>query len=610
MNDKQTSVEVTVPTSADKRPTPPVEARILRLVQGAPERRALARGEVDAIIDPASGLAILLPDAQAALIDLKRHFRSLVNLASDGIWEQDEQYRFTACSGTALGAATVAEMLGHSLWDLAFVNCDAADWSAHRAQLEHHTVFRDLELCHRDAQGRAHYLSISGEPKFDAGGRFSGYRGITRDITSRRTTDTDRAHSVALQRATLNALMSPACLLSEDGVIVDNNTSWRTWAELPGAGVAVGSHYLSACTEHRALVAFDSAAMAAGLAQVASGERALFRFEHGFNTEIGPRWLMVSVSSLRAPGVSQLLIVHEDVSEQKRSAQWLALESTVAARLARATDATAGIRAVLAAVCEAQRWDCGQYFEHDASTASLGHVAQWSEASAAEVEKFLAKSPSGRFRADAGLAGRVCQANQPLWLRDAHNDARGASALPHEIGLRGVFIFPVSVDGALFGVLAFGSRNELSEPDESCLRSVASIGNLLGHFLRRETELTRLRRSEQRFRRYTALGSDWHWETDSEGRFVATTAAGIGGVGDLLGKRLWELPHLRVSDGEWTRLKAEIAAQWSFCDFECAAKLSDGREARYYLSGEPVFDESGTFSGFVGIGLDITQRAR
>lgn len=554
----------------------------------------------------ASGLAILLPDAQAALIDLKRHFRSLVNLASDGIWEQDEQYRFTACSGTALGAATVADTLGHTLWELAFENCDAPDWSAHRAQLEHHAVFRDLELCHRDAQDRAHYLSISGEPKFDAGGRFSGYR----DITARRTTDSDRAHSVALQRATLNALVSPACLLSEDGLIVEHNLSWGAWAELPGAGMAVGSHYLNACAEHRALVAFDSAPMAAGLAQVAGGERALFRFEHGFNTMAGPRWLMVSVSALRAPGVSQLLVVHEDVSEQKRSAQWLALESSVAARLARATDATAGIHAVLAAVCEAQRWDCGQYFEHDASSASLGHVAQWSEASATEVEKFLAKSPSGRFRADAGLAGRVCQAKQPLWLRDAHNDARGASALPPEIGLRGVFIFPVSVDATLFGVLAFGSRNELSEPDESCLRSVANIGNLLGHFLRREAELTRLRHSEQRFSRYTALGCHWHWETDSEGRFVATTAPGIGGVGDILGKRLWELPHLRVSDEEWTRLKAEIAAQWSFCDFECAAMLSDGREARYYLSGEPAFDATGTFTGFLGIGLDVTQRAR
>ena len=304
MNDKQASSEAAITNVTDKRPALAIQARILRLVQGAPERRALARGEVDTIIDPASGLAILLPAAQAALIDLKRHFRSLVNLASDGIWEQDSQYRFTACSGSALGAATVAEMLGHSLWELAFVNCDAADWSAHRAQLEHHAVFRDLELCHRDGQGRAHYLSISGEPKFDASGRFSGYRGITRDITLRRTTDTDRAHSVALQRATLNALVSPACLLSEDGVIVDNNTSWRAWAELPGAGVAVGSHYLGACAEHRALVAFDSAAMAAGLAQVAAGERALFRFEHGFNTEIGPRWLMVSVSALRAPGVS------------------------------------------------------------------------------------------------------------------------------------------------------------------------------------------------------------------------------------------------------------------------------------------------------------------
>ena len=85
MNDKQASSEGAITSVTDKRPALAIQARILRLVQGAPERRALARGEVDAIIDPASGLAILLPAAQAALIDLKRHFRGRVNLASDGI---------------------------------------------------------------------------------------------------------------------------------------------------------------------------------------------------------------------------------------------------------------------------------------------------------------------------------------------------------------------------------------------------------------------------------------------------------------------------------------------------------------------------------------------
>ncbi len=610
MSNKQASPDSDKTMLAEQRPAPRFETRILRLVRGAQERRAIASGEVDAIIDAATGRAILLPAAQAALLDLQRHFHSLVNLATDGYWAQDEQYRFTACSGLALGAATVADTLGQRLWELDFESSSAIDWRGHRALLEQQAVFHDLEVCQRDATGRLRHLSISGEPSFDGDGCFSGYRGITRDITARRMVESNPAQDSAVERATLDALVSPVCLLDAQGVIVATNTAWRAWAELPGAGVAVGSHYLTACREHRALIAFDSEAVAAGLAQVARGERALFRFEHNFDTGAGLHWLMVSVSAMRAPGVAQLMLVHEDISEQKRRARWLALEGTVAARLARAPDASSALTAVLAAVCEAQRWDCGQYFAHDASSASLGHVAQWSDANAAEVESFLARSPIARFRADAGLAGRVCEANQPLWMRDAQCDARVASALPHEIGLRGVFIFPVSVDDTLYGVLAFGSRAELGEPDESCLRAVSNIGNLLGHFLRREGEQEKLRRSEQRFRRYTALGCDWHFETDSELRFVATTAAGIAGVSDILGKRLWELPHLRVSDEEWTRLKAELAAQWSFCDFACTARLADGSEVRYCLSGEPLFDEAGLFSGFLGIGLDVTQRTQ
>jgi len=607
MSHKQTSAAGGEHT---RRSTPPFEARILHLVPGVRERRAIAEGQVDAILDPATGRAILLPDAQTALLALKHQFRSLLDLAADGDWEQDDQHRFTACNGTPLGAARCADTLGRCWWELGFESVDPIAWQNLRAQLAAHAAFRDLELHQRDDDGTLRHLSVSGEPRFGADGEFRGYHGITRDVTARNRSEGHATQPQPVERATLNALVAPVCVLNELGIIIASNAAWRVWAELPGAGVEVGSHYVSACRAHGALAPFDSEAIGAGLAQVARGERAMFQFEHGFNTANGPRWLMVSASALRAAGVAHLMLVHEDISERKRRSQWLMLESTVAARLAHAADAPTALHAVLAAVCEAQHWDCGQYFAHDAATATLGHVAQWSDARAAEVSAFLAQSPIGRFRADAGLAGRVCQAAQPLWMRDAHSDARAASALPHEIGLRGVFVFPVMADGTLCGVLVFGSRNELNEPDECCLRSVSNLGNLLGHFLRRESELTELRNSEQRYRRYAALGCDWHFETDSDLRFITTTATGIAGVSDILGKRLWELPHLRVNDEEWTRLKAELAAQWSFCDFACTAVMADGREVRYALSGEPVFDAAGVFSGFLGIGLDITPRQR
>src|SRR5688572_26318973 len=95
--------QVSGPNSPTTPGRPGFEAKILRLVKGAPARRAIASGQVDAIIDPASGRAILLPDAQAALLEHKAKFRSLVELSSDGTWEQDEHYRFVSHTGAPIG---------------------------------------------------------------------------------------------------------------------------------------------------------------------------------------------------------------------------------------------------------------------------------------------------------------------------------------------------------------------------------------------------------------------------------------------------------------------------------------------------------------------------
>jgi hypothetical protein len=82
---------------------PSFEDNVLRLRRGAPEARAIRAGEVDAILDPASGRAILMPEAQAVIIERKIGFRSLVDLASDGYWEQDEDYRFVLHTGATIG---------------------------------------------------------------------------------------------------------------------------------------------------------------------------------------------------------------------------------------------------------------------------------------------------------------------------------------------------------------------------------------------------------------------------------------------------------------------------------------------------------------------------
>jgi len=115
-------------------------------------------------------------------------FRDLTELSSDWFWEQDERYRFTMVSPnvlryTGLGPEARLEL---TRWDLPALNLSESDWNAHRAVLEARLPFRDFEIRRPDVGGREIWLSVSGMPVFNDAGSFVGYRGVGRDISSRK----------------------------------------------------------------------------------------------------------------------------------------------------------------------------------------------------------------------------------------------------------------------------------------------------------------------------------------------------------------------------------------------------------------------------------------
>jgi len=121
-----------------------------------------------------------------ALSASEERFRHLAEMSTDWYWEQDENFRFTFMSG-ALRERTgidAEQHLGKTRWELPEQHVTEEQWRQHRAQLQHHLPFRDFVMRRPDRDGRPHWVSISGEPVFDPAGRFAGYRGIGRDITS------------------------------------------------------------------------------------------------------------------------------------------------------------------------------------------------------------------------------------------------------------------------------------------------------------------------------------------------------------------------------------------------------------------------------------------
>lgn len=119
-----------------------------------------------------------------------------------------------------------------------------------------------------------------------------------------------------------------------------------------------------------------------------------------------------------------------------------------------------------------------------------------------------------------------------------------------------------------------------------------------------------LRASEARFRRLTELSSDWYWEQDENGAFTKI----FGPVLEMLGIRVDDDGNNTRDDYDavWNEaerkiLEARLAEKRPFLDFVYSRTGPDGLPRYLMVSGEPMFAPSGRFTGYRGIGKDVTE---
>ena len=130
------------------------------------------------LADYNKSLELAVQERTAELRESEARFQRFTELSSDWYWEQDAAGNLTRFSGP------VAEMLGIGSED------EPQRWNAtERALLDEKIAarepFLDFIYSRQNADGSMQYLQVSGEPMFDQGSRFVGYRGIGLDITAR-----------------------------------------------------------------------------------------------------------------------------------------------------------------------------------------------------------------------------------------------------------------------------------------------------------------------------------------------------------------------------------------------------------------------------------------
>ncbi|MCZ8257195.1 MAG: PAS domain S-box protein, partial [Polaromonas sp.] len=158
-------------------------------------------------------------------------------------------------------------------------------------------------------------------------------------------------------------------------------------------------------------------------------------------------------------------------------------------------------------------------------------------------------------------------------------------------------------------VWGYMSCSLVRDEDRKPIHFIAQIQDITE---RKQTEQV-LREREERFRALTALSSDWFWEQDENFRFIEISgdAPHVSGISHkAYGKTPWELDHVNMSDAVWAEHKATLERHEVFRNFESIRRDANGTIRYLSISGVPIFDEMGRFTGYRGTGRDTTDWRR
>ena len=120
---------------------------------------------------------------------------------------------------------------------------------------------------------------------------------------------------------------------------------------------------------------------------------------------------------------------------------------------------------------------------------------------------------------------------------------------------------------------------------------------------------TELQASEHRYQRLSERAADWYWEQNESGSFTqvsgpASETLGVGLPAFLGGAQ--GAAETGWNEAERAQLQAKIASRTPFLDLAFSRTNADGSTQLFRISGEPIFNEACRFTGYRGIGVEVT----
>ncbi len=505
----------------------------------------------------------------AALRAGEERFRSLTALSADWFWESDAEYRITWLSGgpTVLAFFGHALAFGKRLWEVPGVEVSPAALAGLAELLEARSPFFDFEIarCGEDAARRIHL--VSGQPRFDGGGTFLGYRGVGRDVSEK--LGAERALAEANER--LELALEGGNLAVWDCDLESGLTYLSEgWARLLGGEPAAQT---ARAADLLALVhAEDRGAVRAAFMAALKGEPPAHGVEYRMRTASGGwKWVL---SSGR--------IVRRDAARRATRMSGTAVDIDVRKRAEQATaDAEARYRSLI------------ELAPDGVCVLSNGAI-EYANPAAARILK--GKSPQQL------IGMKLEDAIHPEHLERARERLRFHAMGP--------------------GVSQFEERALRCLDGSDTVAEIASVsylerGRLVVQMVMRDVSEQRKAREalaerERRFRDVVEASGEYVWETDAAWRYTYLSARAETVLGFMRAEVLGRTPRDFMPLGE-SRALAEWFARHSeraepFRDQMHRAITKSGRVIWQSVSGVPVFDAAGRLAGYCGTGADVTAR--
>ncbi len=216
----------------------------------------------------------------------------------------------------------------------------------------------------------------------------------------------------------------------------------------------------------------------------------------------------------------------------------------------------------------------------------------------------------------AGSCGTAAFTGQPVIVEDiaSHPYWAALTSIAAQAGLGACWSQPIIASGGeVLGTLGvYHDRpHRQSAADKALIEQAAHLASIA---IEKRRSADQLIHSEQRFRKLTEMSSDFYWESDCDHRISQRTqskrelADARFEPAAIIGQLRWEVPHCTPDATGWLAHRALLEAHMPFRDFEISRSGAGGTVHHVSICGDPIFNASGEFTGYRGVGSDITER--